>query len=86
MLNVVLNGTLVEFEPNPSGFEIVINNGFHKIIDAAGSIPRVETKLFPNESEHTSKPNLSPVIADKVVDDAMTKVNHCMILACAIIL
>ena len=74
VLNVVLNGTSVEFEPNPSGFEIIINNGFHKMIDAATSIPRVETKLFPNESEHASKPNLSPVVADRIIDAATAQV------------
>lgn len=74
VLNVVLNGCSVEFEPNPSGFEIVVLNPFHRIIDATKAIPRVETKLFPNESEHASKPNLSPVIAEEIVDNAMSQV------------
>lgn len=74
MLNAVLNGTVVEFEPSPSGFDVVVLNPFHRIVDAAGSIPRVETKLFPNESEHASKPNLSPVVATEIVESAMLQV------------
>lgn len=74
VLNIVLNGTVVEFEPSPSGFDVVVLNPFHRIVDAACSIPRVETKLFPNESEHASKPNLSPVVAQETVENAMLQV------------
>lgn len=67
----------MEFEPSSSSFEIIALNPFHKILDAISSVPRVETKLFPNESEHASKPNLSPVIADEIVHEAMSQVFNC---------
>ena len=75
MLNVILNGTSVEFEPNPSGFEVVVLNPFHRIIDAVKSVPRVETKLIPDESEHANKPNLNPIIAEEIVEDAKSQVS-----------
>jgi hypothetical protein len=74
VLNIVLNGTVVEFEPSPSGFDVVVLNPFHRIVEAACSIPRVETKLFPHESEYATKPNLNPVVAKETVDNAMAKV------------
>ena len=74
VLNVVLSGSSVEFEPNFSGFEIVVLSPFNRIIEAVRSVPRVETKLFPNEGDHSSKPHLTPVIADEVVESATAKV------------
>lgn len=74
VLNIVLNGTVVEFDPSPSSFDVVALNPFHRIVDAARSIPRVETKLFPSDSEHATKPNLSPVVAEEIVEDAMCQV------------
>lgn len=77
VMNVVLNGTSVEFEPNSQGFEIVVLNVFDKLLEAACSVPRVETKLYPNESAHASKPNLKPIIEPSFLDDAKAKVNNC---------
>lgn len=74
ILNVVLNGTSVEFEPNAKGFEIVVLNAFDKLLEAASSVPRVETKLYPNESSNASKPNLKPIIDESVVKDAKAQV------------
>ena len=75
VLNVVLDGSSVEFEPNPSGFEIVVLNPFQRMIDAVKSVPRVETKLFPDDSEHSYKQNLTPVIADEIVEHAKYQVS-----------
>ena len=74
VLHVVLNGTTVEFEPSVSSFEIVVLNAFDKILEAVSSVPRVETKLYPNESEHASKPNLKPIIAKEFIEGAKTQV------------
>lgn len=74
VINVVLNGTSMEFEPNSQGFEIVVLNAFDKLVEAACSVPRVETKLYPNESAHASKPNLKPVIEARLIDEAKAKV------------
>jgi dynein heavy chain len=49
VLSAVVNGTSVEFEPSPHGFEIVIINVFDKMIEASCSLPRVESKLYPSE-------------------------------------
>ena len=76
MLNIVLNGTSVEFEPKPEGFEVVVLSAFNRMIEAASSIPRVETKLFPNESQHAHKPNLTPVVAVEIVESAKAQVCH----------
>lgn len=75
VLNVVLSGTSVQFEPTLSGFEIVVLNGFDKILEAVSSVPRVETKLYPDESGHSAKPNLKPVIAESVIEEAKEKVS-----------
>ena len=65
----------MEFEPNITAFEIVILNAFDKMVDAVSCIPRVETKLYPDESEQVSKPNLSPVIADSIIQEAKDEVH-----------
>ena len=74
VVNAVLNGTSLEFEPNAQGFEIVVLNAFDKLIEAAGAVPRVETKLYPNETAHASKPNLKPVIEASLIREAKDKV------------
>ena len=75
VINVVLNGSSMEFEPNYRGFEIVVLNAFDKLLEAACSVPRVETKLYPNESAHASKPNLKPVIDASLLDEAKAEVS-----------
>ena len=75
VVNAVLNGTSLEFEPNAKGFEIVVLNAFDKLVEAACSVPRVESKLYPNETAHASKPNLKPVIEASLVEEAKEKVN-----------
>ena len=75
VVNVVLNGTTIEFAPNYQGFQIVVLNAFEKLVEAASSVPRVETKLYPNESAHASKPNLKPVIEASLLEDAKSKVS-----------
>ena len=75
VVNAVLNGTSLEFEPNPQGFEIVVLTAFDKLVEAACSVPRVETKLYPNESAHASKPNLKPVIEASFLDAAKADVS-----------
>lgn len=75
VVNAVLNGTSLEFEPNSQGFEIVVLTTFDKLVEAACSVPHVETKLYPNESAHTSKPNLKPVIEASILDTAKADVS-----------
>ena len=75
VVNAVLNGTSLEFEPNSQGFEIVVLNAFDKLVEAACSVPRVETKLYPNESAHASKPNLKPIIEASLLDKAKADVS-----------
>lgn len=75
VINIVLNGSSMEFEPNYRGFEIVVLNAFDKLLEAACSVPRVETKLYPNESAHASKPNLKPVVEARLLDEAKAKVS-----------
>lgn len=75
VINAVLNGTSLEFEPNYQGFEIVVLNAFDKLVEAACSVPRVESKLYPNESAHASKPNLKPVVEARYLEEAKEKVS-----------
>ena len=75
VVNVVLNGSSMEFEPNSQGFEIVVLNVFDKLVEAACSVPRVETKLYPNESAHASKPNLKPIVEAGLLDEAKARVS-----------
>ncbi len=77
VLNVVLNGTKIEFEPEARGFEIVALNALDKIVDAVMIVPPVETKLYPSESAHATKPNLKPIIDPKVVESAKEEVSVC---------
>lgn len=76
VLSVVLSGTKVVFEPNYTGFEIVILNAFDKMVEAVSCIPRVETKLYPKERKSMSNDKLKPVIADNFIEHAKEKVLH----------
>ena len=38
------------------------------------SVPRVETKLYPSDSVYASKPNLHPVIDEKLLQEAKEQV------------
>ena len=73
-MNVVLSGTSVDFEPSARGFEVVVLSVFDKMLEAVGTVPRVETKLYPSEAGHTARPNLRPVIAAKLVERAKAQV------------
>ncbi len=64
----------MEFEPDTRGFSIVVLNAFDKAVGAVMTVPHVETKLYPSESEHASKPNLKPVIDPKIVENAKAEV------------
>ncbi len=75
VLNVVLNGNKIEFEPEARGFNIVVLNALDKAVDAVMIIPPVETKLYPSESAHASKPNLKPIIDPKTVESAKYEVS-----------
>lgn len=75
VINVVLSGTSIEFEPSPLGFEIVILNVFDKMVEAVSCIPRVETKLYPTESNVACKAKLKPVIADEIIETAKEQVH-----------
>ena len=77
-MNVVLNGSTIEFEPNAKGFHTVIRNALDKAVDAVMTVPHVETKLYPSDSEHASKPNLKPVIDPKIVENAKAEVSTCI--------
>lgn len=44
------------------------------MVEAVCSVPRVETKLYPSESVHASKPNLRPIIDDKMLEEAKEQV------------
>lgn len=120
-LNVVISGTEVKFEPDPSGFEVsglscylhmhlhahacmharthtsfhnpvnysfsfsfsfsffhqvLVTNVFDKMVSVVSSVPRVETKLYPpnEDSSAPSKPNLTPIVAAELLQDAKAKV------------
>ena len=75
ILNVVLNGTTIEFEPDARSYSIVVLNAFDKLLDSVMIVPHVETKLYPSESAHASKPNLKPVIDSKIVEGAKAEVS-----------
>jgi dynein heavy chain len=74
-LNVVISGTAVKFEPDPSGFEILVTNAFDKMLAVVRSVPRVETKLYPpSEGSAPAKPNLTPVVDTQLLHDTKAKV------------
>ncbi len=77
VLNVVLNGTSIDFEPSYTGVEVVVLNAFDKILDAVSSIPRVETKLYPSDSKAAAKSKLKPVIAEEILEGAKAQVRGC---------
>ena len=56
--------------------QVVVVNVFDKMVEAVCSVPRVETKLYPSESTHASKPNLKPVISEKLLKEAKDKVRR----------
>lgn len=74
VLNVVLSGISIEFEPSYTGVEVVVLNAFDKILDAVSSIPRVETKLYPSDSKAAAKGKLKPAIADEILEGAKAQV------------
>ncbi|CAI8004188.1 Dynein heavy chain 7, axonemal [Geodia barretti] len=73
-LNLVVSGTVLKFEPDPSGFEVLVTNTFDKMLTVVNCVPRVETKLYPNEGSTPAKPNLSPTISPQLLTDAKAKV------------
>ena len=44
------------------------------MVEAVCSVPRVETKLYPSDSVYASKPNLHPVIDEKLLQEAKEQV------------
>jgi dynein heavy chain len=76
VLSAVVNGTSVEFEPSPHGFEIVIINVFDKMIEASCSLPRVESKLYPSESAYSAQPNLHPYIDENMIQETKDEVYY----------
>ena len=54
-----------------------MSNVFDRMLDAVSSIHRVETRLYPSESMHTAKPNLTPVIDEDFLEDVKLKVRTC---------
>ena len=47
------------------------------MLTVVSSVPRVETKLYPNEGGSApSKPNLSPAISSELLQSAKAKVAH----------
>ena len=53
---------------------MVVLNVFDKMVEAVCSVPRVETKLYPSDSVYASKPNLHPVIDEKLLQEAKEQV------------
>lgn len=55
-----------------------MTNVFDKMLVVVSSVPRVETKLYPpnEDSSAPSKPNLTPIVAAQLLQDAKAKVKH----------
>ena len=58
--------------------QVLVTNVFDKMLVVVSSVPRVETKLYPpnEDSSAPSKPNLTPIVATQLLQDAKAKVMH----------
>ena len=64
------------FAPPYPPMQTVVLNVFDRMVETVCSVPRVETKLYPSESAHASKPNLRPIISETLLHSVKEKV-HC---------
>ena len=55
IIRTVLINTNVKFEPDTSGFELVLLNVIDLLLESINAIPRVESKLFASEENTTRK-------------------------------